>query len=41
MGKGKLLGRNKIAENDPLVALIERIVRADPQMSEVEVQRDA
>ena len=37
----KVLGRNKMAADDPLVALIERIVRTDPQMSEVSVDRDA
>jgi hypothetical protein len=39
--KEKILGRNKMAADDPLAALIERIVRADPQMLEVSVERDA
>ena len=39
--KEKILGQNKMAANDPLVALIERIVRADPQISEVSVDRNA
>jgi hypothetical protein len=39
--KEKIFGQNKMAVDDPLVALIERIVRADPQISEVAVQRDA
>ena len=37
----KLFGRNKMAVDDPLVTLIERIVRADPQISEVSVDREA
>lgn len=39
--KEKIFGQNKMAGDDPLVALIERIVRADPEISEVSVQRDA
>jgi hypothetical protein len=39
--KEKILGQNKMTADDRLVALIERIVRADPQISEVSVQRDA
>jgi hypothetical protein len=38
--KDKLLGRNKLAVDDPLVALIERIVRGDSQISEVSVDRE-
>ena len=37
----KLFGRNKMAADDPLVALIEKILRADPQISEVSVEREA
>ena len=36
----KLFGRNTMAIDDPLVALIERIVRADAQISEVSVDRE-
>lgn len=36
----KLLGRNTMAVDDPLVTLIERIVRADPQISDVSVERE-
>ena len=39
--KDKILGQNKMAADDPLVALIESIVRADPQISEVSVDRSA
>jgi hypothetical protein len=38
--KEKVLGRNKMAADDPLSALIERIVRADSQISDVAVDRD-
>jgi hypothetical protein len=38
--KDKLLGRNKMAMDDALVALIERIVRAEPQISDVSVERE-
>lgn len=38
--KDKLLGRNTMAADDPLVAVIERIVRADPQISNVSVDRE-
>ena len=37
----KLLGRQQMAVDDPLVALIDRIVRADPQSSEVAVDSEA
>ena len=37
----KLFGRNKMAPDDPLAALIERVVRADPEISEVSVDREA
>ena len=36
----KLFGRNKMAVDDPLVTLIERIVRAEPQISDVSVERE-
>jgi hypothetical protein len=36
----KLLGRNKMSTQDPLVLLVERIVRADPGMQEVSVSQD-
>ena len=39
--KDKLFGRNKMAVDDPLVALIERFVRADPQFLDVLVDRGA
>ena len=39
--KDKLLGQNKIAADDPLVALIEGLVRADPQFSDVSVESNA
>ncbi len=39
--KDKILGQNKLAADDPLVVLIEGLVRADPQFSEVSVERDA
>ena len=37
----KLLGRNKMAADDPLFALIERIVRGDSRIEQVSVERDA
>ena len=37
----KLLGRNKMIAGDPMTALIERIVRADGSVREVEVTKDA
>jgi hypothetical protein len=39
--KDKLFGQNTLAVDDPLVAVIERLVRAEPQFSEVVVDRDA
>jgi hypothetical protein len=39
--KDKLLGRNTMTADDPLAAVIERIVRADPHISEVSVERNA
>jgi hypothetical protein len=38
--KDKILGRNKMAADDPLTALIERILRADPQMAELTIDRE-
>lgn len=38
--KDKLLGRNTMAMDDALVALIERILRGDSQISEVSVDRE-
>lgn len=38
--KDKLLGRNTLAVDDSLAALIERIVRAEPQISAVSVERE-
>ena len=37
----KALGRNKMAADDPLVALIEEIVRGDSRIERVSVTRDA
>jgi hypothetical protein len=37
----KLLGRNKMAADDPLFALIEGIVRGDSKIERVSVARDA
>jgi hypothetical protein len=39
--KDKVLGRNKMAADDPLFALIERLVRGDSRIEQVTVQRDA
>ena len=38
--KDKLLSRNTMTVDDPLAALIERIIRAVPQMSDVSVERE-
>jgi hypothetical protein len=38
--KEKLLGRNKMAADDPLFALIEQIVRGDSRNQQVSVTRD-
>ena len=38
--KDKLLGRNKMTADDPLAALVERIVRADPRIEQVGVTRE-
>jgi hypothetical protein len=37
----KVLGRNKLAADDPLSALIEALVRADSRIEQVSVTRDA
>lgn len=37
--KEKLLGRNKMAADDPLVTFIEALVRADPQFLDVTIDR--
>ena len=39
--KEKLFGKNKMAADDALGALIERIVRSDSTLKDVEVTRDA
>jgi hypothetical protein len=39
--KDKLLGRNKMEADDPVSTLIERLVRADVRLEQVEVARDA
>lgn len=39
--KDKILGQNKMAAVDPLVAFIERLVREDPEIADVSVERDA
>jgi hypothetical protein len=36
----KLFGRNKMAPDDPLAGLIERILRGDSQISDVSVERE-
>jgi hypothetical protein len=38
--KDKLFGQNKMAADDRLAALIERIVHGDPQISGVSVERE-
>ena len=37
----KLTGAKKMAADDPLSALVERILRADPDIGEVEVEKGA
>ena len=39
--KDKILGRNKMQADDPLSALIERLIRAEARLEEVDVARDA
>jgi hypothetical protein len=39
--KEKILGRNPLTVDDPLVSVIERIVRGNNQISVVSVERDA
>ena len=38
--KDKVLGRNKMGGDDPLFALIERLVRGDSRIEEVSVERN-
>ena len=38
--KEKLLGRNQMTPGDPLVALVERIIRAEREITQVEVSRE-
>jgi hypothetical protein len=38
--KAKLLGRNKLAAGDPLCSLIERLLRAEPQIEVLAVDVD-
>jgi len=38
--KDKLLGRNKMTADDPLAALVERLLRADPAIDQVSVTRE-
>ena len=38
--KDKVLGRNKMATDDPLFALIEKIVRGDSRIEQVSITRD-
>ncbi|HSF15783.1 MAG TPA: hypothetical protein VLK65_09525 [Vicinamibacteria bacterium] len=39
--KDKVLGRNKMAADDPLFTFIERLVRADRRIEQIDVTRDA
>ena len=39
--KDKILGRNKMSADDPLAALIEQILRKDPEMTEISVDRES
>ena len=39
--KDKVLGRNKLAADDPLFACIERLVRGDARIAQVTVERRA
>jgi hypothetical protein len=36
----KLFGRNKMAEDDPLMAIIERVMSGDPQIADVSIERE-
>ena len=36
----KLLGRNAMSEDDPLVAAIERLVRSDNRIVDVDIERE-
>ena len=37
----KLTGKNKLASDDPLFALLEKLVRSEPEFREVSVEKDA
>lgn len=37
----KMFGRNQMADDDPLVSAIERLVRADSQIADINVERGA
>ncbi|MBI2840740.1 MAG: hypothetical protein HYX75_20675 [Acidobacteria bacterium] len=39
--KDKVTGRNKMTGDDPLVALLESLVRNEPSFREINVERDA
>ena len=39
--KDKVLGRNKMTADDPLFALVEKIVRGDSRIERVSITRDA
>ena len=39
--KDKITGGNKLAVDDPLSALVERIIRADPTIEAVDVEKSA
>jgi hypothetical protein len=39
--RDKLTGRNKLADDDPLSSLIERLVRQDGGMTGIEIEREA
>ena len=38
--KDRLLGRNKMASDDPLSALVESLIRADSRIEQISVDRD-
>ena len=38
--RDKLTGRNKLADDDPLSSLIERLVRQDDGMTGIEIARE-
>lgn len=39
--KDKLTGKNKLASDDPLFALLEQLVRGEPEFRGVQVEKDA